>query len=105
MSQQYGFRVAHNTISLIIPYTCEAIIAEYLEVVLSCTQTPEQWKEVAAILSQRWNFHHTVGALDGKHVVIRCPPKGGSKYYNYKGFQCIVMITLIETDYEFLYVT
>jgi len=24
----YGFRVAHNTISIIIPKTCEAIIAE-----------------------------------------------------------------------------
>ena len=36
----YGFRVAHNTISQIIPETCEAIIAEYLEDVLRCPTTP-----------------------------------------------------------------
>ena len=79
-SLMYGFRVAHNTISNIIPEVCEAIIAEYAEDVISCPTTPEEWREVAQLFETRW-----------KHVSIRCPPKGGSLYYNYKGFHSIVL--------------
>lgn len=103
-SLSYAFRVAHNTISLIIPETCEAIIAEYQEEVLTCPTTPEQWKEVASLFSKKWNFHHVIGALDGKHIAIRCPPNGGSHYYNYKGFHSIVLMALVDADYKFLYV-
>ena len=103
-SLQYSFRVAHNTISKIVPETCEAIVEEYLEEVLSCPRTPEQWKEVASLFAKRWNFNQTVGALDGKHIAIRCPPGGSSIYYNYKGFHSIVLLALVDADYKFLYV-
>ena len=102
-SLQYGFRVAHNTISLIIPETCEAIFQEYKHEVLSCPKTPDEWKKVASLLSKRWHFHHTVGALDGKHIAIRCPPNGGSRYYNYKGFHSIVLMAVADADYKFLF--
>ena len=85
-SLMYGFRVAHNTISNIIPEVCEAIImiiAEYAEDVISCPTTPEEWREVAQLLETRLNFPHCIGAIDGKHLAIRCPPKGGSLYCNY----------------------
>ena len=72
-SLMYGFRVAHNTISNIIPEVCEAIIAEYAEDVISCPTTPEEWREVAQLFEARWNIPHCIG-----------PPKGGSLYYNYK---------------------
>ncbi|XP_050693866.1 putative nuclease HARBI1 [Eriocheir sinensis] len=102
-SLQYGFRVAHNTISLIIPETCEAIFQEYKHEVLSCPKTPDEWKKVASLFSKRWHFHHTVGALDGKHIAIRCPPNGGSRYYNYKGFHSIVLMAVADADYKFLF--
>ena len=57
-SLMYGFRVAHNTISNIIPEVCEAIIAEYAEDVISCPTTPEEWREVAQLFETRWNFPH-----------------------------------------------
>lgn len=103
-SLAYSFRTAHNTISKIIPETCEAIISEYLGEVMPCPKTPEEWKNIAKEFSSRWNFHHTIGALDGKHVAIRCPPSGGSLYYNYKGFHSIVLLGLVDADYKFLYV-
>ena len=56
---QYGFRVAHNTISVFIPQVCQAIINELSDEVLMCPDTPEGWKQVAstttlALLS--WHF-------------------------------------------------
>jgi len=100
----YGFRVAPNTISLVVYETCEAIIAEYLEEVLDCPTTPEGWKAVAQGFADRWNFHHTVGAIDGKHIAMRPPGKSGSYYYNYKGFHSLVLMALVDSDYKFLYV-
>ena len=103
-SLQYGFRVAHNTISLIIPETCQAIIQEYQDEVLCGPRSPEEWKHVANTFSKTWNFHNTLGAIDGKHIAIRCPRNGGSVYFNYKGFHSIVLLAVVDGNYKFLYV-
>ena len=103
-SLQYGFRVAHSTISLIVPETCEAIIHEYMEEVVRCPCTPDEWRKVSQEFSARWDFHNTLGALDGKHIPIRCPRNGGSLYFNYKGFHSIVLLALVDANYKFLYV-
>jgi hypothetical protein len=103
-SLEYGFRVANNSISRIIPETCEAIIAEFQNELLTCPMRPEEWKKISEKFASRWNFKNTVGALDGKHIAIRCPSKAGSLYYNYKGFHSIIMMALVDAEYKFLYV-
>ena len=103
-SLQYGFRVAFNTISKFIPEVCQAIIDEYFRQVVYCPNTPEGWKEVAEGFQSRWNFPHCIGALDGKHVAIRCPPNTGSVYFNYKGYYSLVLMALVDANYQFLYV-
>ena len=52
MSLSYNFRVAPNTMSDLIPVTCDAIIMEYLEEVMTCPSTPEEWKQVAQAFSE-----------------------------------------------------
>ena len=103
-SLMYLFRVPHNSISLIVKEVCEAIIAEYQDEVIKFPQNQEEWKEVAKGFSDRWNFHHCCGALDGKHLAIQAPPDSGSIYYNYKGFYSIILMALVDSDYKFIWV-
>ena len=51
--------------------------------------TQDKWLEIEQEFSSRWNFHHALGALDGKHIAIRCPKNSGSVYYNYVFFLLI----------------
>jgi hypothetical protein len=84
-SLMHGFRVAHNTISEIVRDVCEAIIAEYAEEIMQIHTTQVEWQHTADTFGSRWQFHHVLGALDGKHIQIRCPHNGGSMYFNNKG--------------------
>ena len=102
-SLRWNHRLAHNTISIIIRDTCKAIYEEYLEEIWTMPSTPEGWKEVAEGFSTRWNFHHCVGALDGKHIAIVKPPKTGSLYRNYKGFFSVVLMAAVDANYSFLW--
>ena len=52
-SLMFGFRVAHNTISVIVRQTCDAILAEYGDKVMQCPHTSDAWKQVAAEFSSR----------------------------------------------------
>lgn len=103
-SLQYGFRVARNTIVKFIPTICNAIADEYMGEVMKCPATVAEWDAVAEGFSNRWNFHHTIGAIDGKHVAIRCPPNQGSNYFNYKGYHSIVLFAMVDANYRFTYV-
>lgn len=103
-SLMYGFRVAHNTISKFIPEVCEAIIAEFGQELVPTPTKPEDWKNIAQKFSDRWNFHHCLGALDGKHIAMRCPKNGGSIFYNYKQFHSIILMALVDADYNFIWV-
>ncbi len=98
-SLMYGFRVAHNIISCIVLEVCSAIIQDE---VIACPKTSQEWSAIANPFSQKWQFHHALGALDGKHVTIQCPKRGGSLYYNYKGFHSIVLLGLVHADYKFI---
>ena len=54
-SMSYGWRVPHNTISLLIPKVCQAIIDEYKDEVMKCPTTPEEWRAISDKFAERWN--------------------------------------------------
>ena len=44
---------------------------------------------------------HIIGAVDGKHVRIKCPKNTGSLYYNYKWFFSLVLQAISDANYGF----
>ena len=51
-----------------------------------------------------WNFPHSIGAVDGKHVMLQCPRNSASEYFNYKNAFNIVLFALVDASYNFMFV-
>jgi len=52
-------------------------------------------------LYTKWNFPQCVGAFDGKHIVLKTLKKSGLLYFNYKNQFSIVLLDLVDDDYNF----
>ena len=100
---QYAWRVPPNSIHYMVKEVCRAIVDEYLEEQLATPSTPEEWRQLARDWLERWNLPHVVGAIDGKHVAIKCPNNSGSDYFNYKGFFSIILLAIVTSDYKILW--
>ncbi|XP_050689716.1 putative nuclease HARBI1 [Eriocheir sinensis] len=100
---QYQYRVARNTISKFVPEVCRAIRKEYKNEVMTCPRTSQECQAVAEDFKKRWNVPRACGAIDGKHVAMRCPPNTGTLYHNYKGFLSVVLLALVDANYKFLW--
>ena len=65
--------------------------------------TEEEWMVKMNEFSIMWNFP-CCGAMDGKHVVIQCPNKSGSYFYNYKKTFSIILFAIVDANYNFIYI-
>ena len=103
-SLMYQFRIHRTTIAAFIPEVCFKIYTLLKDKYLSIPCSKEEWKTVARRSSERWQFPNCIGACDGKHISIKHPDNSGSEFYNYKGFFSIVLLAIVNYDYEFLYI-
>ncbi|XP_060582188.1 uncharacterized protein LOC132738643 [Ruditapes philippinarum] len=99
----YSFRVADNTISKFTPTVLEAIVDTLKAKVKPPLIEPGKWREVSDRFIIKWNYPHACGALDGKHIPIKAPPKSGSLFHSYKGFFSMILLALADADYKFLW--
>ena len=102
-SLHYQFRIGRATISYIVREVCQAIFQTLGPVNMKVPSTEEEWATIALEFEQRWQFPNCIGAIDGKHVVMRPPPGCGSHYYNYKHTHSIVLMAVAGPNYEVLY--
>ncbi|KAJ8349682.1 hypothetical protein SKAU_G00248120 [Synaphobranchus kaupii] len=103
-SLSYMFRIGCSTIRKFVPDTCRAIHRVLAEKYFKCPNTTEEWMEVACGFDSAWQFPNCLGALDGKHVAIRPPSNSGAEFFNYKKYNSIVLMALVDSNYKFLYI-
>ncbi|XP_064477712.1 putative nuclease HARBI1 [Ornithodoros turicata] len=90
----------HNKIKRVCTALCNYLIPRYMRL----PSTSAQWETIADRFFSLWHFPHCIGAVDGKHVRIRCPPKAGSSFFNYKGYHSMVLMALVDADKKAIFV-
>jgi len=97
----FSYRLGHTTVYNIVIETC-SIISQKLMPEVMAMPTMEIWKEIANEFWSTWNFPNCIGAIDGKHIVIQAPPKSGSQFFNYKKTFSVVLLALVDAQYNFI---
>jgi hypothetical protein len=62
------------------------------------------WKLLALDFESRWDFPNCIGAIDGKHIQTVKPTNSGSMYFNYKKTFSIVLLAVVNANYQFIMV-
>nr|CAH7731954.1 unnamed protein product [Callosobruchus chinensis] len=65
------------------------------------TPTVDMFRRIAKGFYEKWNLSNCLGAVDGKHIRVKCPPNSGSMYYNYKNYFSIVLHAVADANYRF----
>jgi hypothetical protein len=63
-----------------------------------------EWKGIPQDFGMKWNFKNYTEAIHGQHIAIREPTNSGSLYYSHKGTFSVVLMTILNIDYEFIMV-
>ncbi|XP_068116824.1 uncharacterized protein [Hyperolius riggenbachi] len=99
----YEFRMGISTVQKIVMTTCE-VLWKRLQPRHMCFPTVQKWIEIADNYWMKHNFPNCLGAIDGKHIRLVCPPCSGSKFFNYKKYFSIVLMAVVDADYRFTYI-
>ena len=85
---------------------CKRCLQCYCKIFSSAVKVPsseDEWLTIADKFESRWQYPNAIGAIDGKHVVIRKPSHGGSHYYNHKHSHSIILTAIAGPSCECLY--
>lgn len=99
---KYQFLMGSTTISGIISETCTVIWDVLQPLEMSPPSSQERWLEIANNFYKKTHFPNCVGAVDGKHIRLMTPQLSGSTYYNYKNYNSIVLMAVVDADYRFI---
>nr|CAI5863553.1 unnamed protein product [Callosobruchus analis] len=103
-SLMYLFRIPQTTIARNIPNAAMQFTTVCKLILFQTPGSQEQWEQVSNEYEKKWQYPHCLGALDGKHIIIKAPPKSGSHFFNYKGHHSVVLMALVDADYKFIYI-
>lgn len=89
--------MGERTVSEIVEEVCDALW-KYLQPLVLAKPTTADWKKTANDFTENCQFDHCVGAIDGKHVVIKSPPNSGSDFFNYKKTFSTVLLAVTDAN-------
>lgn len=70
VSLSYQYRIGQSTMSNIILETT-TVIWNILQPIVLKQPTEDDWRRIAKKFHNKWNFINCIGAVDGKHIVIK----------------------------------
>ena len=100
----YQYWVSDKTISKFIPEVADAIFNVLKDEYLKFPQSKQEWLEISRGIYDKWQFTICKGAMDSKHIPIKCPKGDGSTFFSYKGFHSIVLLGLADSGYKFIFI-
>ncbi|XP_012562973.1 uncharacterized protein LOC105847757 [Hydra vulgaris] len=97
------FGIGKSTANLIVHEFINAVndilLPKYIKFPLSVENLNKHSRDCEAILA----FLQCVGAVDGSHIPILAPKDQAISYYNYKGWYAIVLFSVVDCQYRFIY--
>ena len=102
-SLHYQFRISVPSICQIVPETCQIIYQVLVNDYFHFPENADDWKRIAQGFQEKWQLPNCIGAADGKHIRILHPKNSGSSFYNYKGYYSIVLMAVVDADYNFVF--
>jgi len=99
-----SYRISKTSVCRIVKETTDALWDVLKGNFLKVPQTEEEWINIANQFEAKWNFGNCIGAIDGKHVIMQAPARSGSCYFNYKKTHSIVLLAVVNSNYEFILV-
>lgn len=84
----------------IILEVCQIIWDELSSIYLS-PPTEGEYERIIGDFYNNTGMPNVAGAIDGKHIRIKCPPHSGSQYFNYKKYHSIVLLAACDSNYVF----
>ena len=93
--------MSRSIVAKIIPETCNAFW-DVLKDEFMPIPTRSTWEKIAADYDYFWQFPNCVGSIDGKHVTMQAPKNAGSLYYNYKKQHSLILLAVVDAQYNFV---
>ncbi|XP_039962095.1 protein ALP1-like isoform X2 [Bactrocera tryoni] len=87
------YRISKQHFGRIVKDVCEVLCTVLKNEVPDWTE--QNLVEIANGFENQWNFPNCVGAIDGKHISVKAPPKNG--------FNSIVLLATCDANYKFTY--
>ena len=83
-SLEYQFKISRHSISRIVVSVCKALYEVMGPQYLTTPNSKDDWLQLSTKFEARWTFPNTIGAVDGKGILLKQPRKSGSHYHDYK---------------------
>ncbi|XP_068088590.1 protein SLX4IP isoform X3 [Hyperolius riggenbachi] len=100
-SLHFHFLLGKMTICKIVHETCAAIW-NLLKNRVMPEPTEEKWRAISEGFQKTCHFPNCIGALDGKRIRIKMPPKNASETSNYKKDFSVVLMAIADSTHHFV---